>query len=406
MRPSLPAQEADMEEMTPRERVRAALSHRQPDRVPLDLGGTRNSSIVVEGYRQLAAHFGVGAEVPLISRMMRVVEVDERILCALDVDVRGVFPATPPDVLLEGDRYRDEWGIERVRPPGSHYYDLVSSPLAGEISLSDIVRYPWPDPDDPVRRSGLKERVRAIHAQTGCAAVLNLPSACVHVSQYLRGFEDWFVDVAADRRLFAALLDAVLEVNLAVCRVLLEEVGQEVDVLVGSDDLGFQDGLMISPQAYRELIKPRHARYFELMHALSPAKVLFHSCGSLAAIMDDLIEIGVDVLHPVQVSAAGMDPAALKRRYGDRLSFWGAVDTQRVLPRGTVAEVEAEVERRIEELGFGGGYVLGAVHNIQPDVPLENVLALFRHGREYVPSYARQGQRGFSGSAAIRGKAG
>jgi len=166
-------------------------------------------------------------------------------------------------------------------------------------------------------------------------------------------------------------------------------VGSEVDVLVGSDDLGLQDGLMISPQAYRELIKPRHRRYFQQMHDMSPAKVFFHSCGSLAAIMDDLIEIGVEVLNPVQVSAAGMEPGALKQRYGERMSFWGAVDTQRVLPRGTVEDVKAEVEQRIEQLGREGGYVLGAVHNLQPDVPLENILALFGHAREYVPSYSQ-----------------
>jgi len=157
---------------------------------------------------------------------------------------------------------------------------------------------------------------------------------------------------------------------------------------MASDDLGLQGGLMVSPKAYRQLIKPRHRQYFELMHDMSPAKVFFHTCGSVADIIDDLIEIGVDVLHPVQVSAAGMEPRALKARYGERLAFWGAIDTQHVLPLGTADDVRAEVERRIEELGVGGGYILGAVHNIQPDVPIENVLAMFQHARSYVPSFA------------------
>ncbi|HUV08675.1 MAG TPA: uroporphyrinogen decarboxylase family protein, partial [Spirochaetia bacterium] len=139
----------------------------------------------------------------------------------------------------------------------------------------------------------------------------------------------------------------------------------------------------------RELIKPRHLKYFQLMHDLSDAKVFFHSCGSVADILDDLVEIGVDVLHPVQVSARGMEPRRLKARYGGRLAFWGAIDTQHVLPNGSPGDVRAEVERRIEELGQGGGYILGAVHNIQPDVPLENVLAMYRHAREYVPSFSR-----------------
>jgi uroporphyrinogen decarboxylase len=197
------------------------------------------------------------------------------------------------------------------------------------------------------------------------------------------------MDLAGDRKLIAALFDAVLDISLAMCQTILAEVGDQVDVLMASDDLGLQGGLMMSPDAYRTLIKPRHRRYFQLMHEMSPASIFFHTCGSVAGILDDLVEIGVDVLHPVQVTAKGMDPASLKRDYGDRLAFWGAIDTQHVLPHGSVEDVKAEVERRIEELGPGGGYVLGAVHNIQPDVPLENVLAMYLHARTYVPSYAK-----------------
>jgi uroporphyrinogen decarboxylase len=117
---------------------------------------------------------------------------------------------------------------------------------------------------------------------------------------------------------------------------------------------------------------------------MSPAKVLFHTCGSVVDIIDDLIEIGVDAIHPVQVSAAGMESRKLKEKYGDRLVFWGGVDTQYILPRGSISEVKAEVERRIKELGENGGYILGAVHNIQPDVPLDNILAMYQYGRDYI----------------------
>ena len=333
-------------------------------------------------------YFGIQAESVLINRMMRVVNVDERILKALDTDARGVFPPSQPDVLIGEDRYCDEWGVERVRPVGSYYHDQLVFPLSGEISIQDIARYKWPDPHDPIRIQGLKERVKAIH-EAGYAAVLNMRSAFVHASQYLRGFSDWFMDFAADRKLLGALFDAVLEINLEICRVHLKEVGQEVDVLLTADDLGLQGGLMVSHPAYLEMIKPRHKKYFQLMHDMSPAKVLFHTCGSVADIMDDLVEIGVDVLHPVQVAAAKMDPVTLKKKWGKRMAFWGAIDTQHVLPFGSVAEVEAEVERRIEQLGEGGGYVLGAVHNLQPDVPVENIVAMYRHAREYRPSYAK-----------------
>lgn len=375
--------------MTHRERVVAALSHREPDLVPIDFGGTRDTSIVIAGYERLKEHFGVQAPNTLTSRMMQVVDVDEQIMCALDTDTRGVYPPGPLDEAIGDDRYRDGWGVERIRPPRSLYYDQLAFPLSGSITTDDIARYDWPDPDDPVRTTGLKERVRLVREQTDCAIVLNLPSAFVHTSQYLRGFEDWFMDFVRDPKLLTYLFDAVLDVSLAICRRLLQEVGSAVDVLMASDDLGLQGGPMISPEVYRELLKPRHAKYFALMHDLSPAKVLFHSCGSVADLIGDFVDIGVDVLNPVQVSAAGMEPVRLKKEWGGKLALWGAIDTQHVLPHGTVADVEAEVERCIEALGEGGGYVVSAVHNLQPDVPMDNVLAMYRHARAYRPSFCR-----------------
>jgi uroporphyrinogen decarboxylase len=374
--------------MTHRQRLMTALSHQEPDVVPIDLASTIDSSIVVEGYQRLKAHFSVESENVLTNRMMRVVDVDERLLQALDIDTRGVFPAGPPDQIIGEDRYRDEWGVERIRPPGSYYYDERTFPLAGEITVGDIARYPMPDPDDPIRIEGLKERVDKIH-RAGYAAVLNLPSAFVHKTQYLRGFEDWFADLALNQDLLAALFDAVLEVSLAICVHQLNEVGADVDVILTADDLGLQRGLMMSPDAYRKLIKPRHARYFELIHAMSPAKVLFHTCGSVVEIVGDLVDIGVDVLHPIQVTARGMAPETLKREWGEVMAFWGAIDTQHTLCQASVEDVRSEVEHRIEVLGRGGGYVLGAVHNIQPDVPVDNILAMYEHARAYTPSYKR-----------------
>ena len=375
--------------MTHRERVVAALAHQQPDTVPIDLGGTRDSSIVVEGYERLKEHFGIQAEDALCDRMMRVVKVDERILRALDIDVRPVWPGSPTGGAKEiGPRkYKDAWGVERVQPEGSFYYDQVRFPLAGEITVSDIVNYPWPDPDDPGLLEGLKEQVTWIRTQTDCAAILTLPAPFVHISQYLRGFEDWFCDFALNTKLLEALFDAVLEITLKIAGNALSEVGKEVDVVICADDLGTQQGTQISKEAFERYVKPRHHKYFKQVHDLSPAKLLFHSCGSVAAIIEDLIEIGVDVLNPVQVTATGMDPVALKRKFGGRLAFWGAMDTQDILPRGSVDDVKKMVEERIEQMGEGGGFVISSCHNIQPDVPVENILAMFRHAREYRPSF-------------------
>ncbi len=381
-----------MSQMTSRERVIAALSHRQPDRVPMDLGGTRNSSMVVEGYERLKAHFGIGAGTRLVDRMMRIAEIDETALRALSIDTRGVSPGTATrGVLAElGPRaYRDMWGVERVQPEGSYYYDLKGSPLAGEITTGNILKYPWPDPDDPGLVAGLRERVRRIREQTDCAVVLNVSSAFVHISQYLRGFEDWFCDFVVDLRRLEVLFDAVLEVTIQITKNQLRQVGRDVDVIVCSDDLGTQMGLQVSRQHYLKSIKPRHRKFFQAVHDLSPAKLVFHSCGSVADILEDLIEIGVDGLNPVQPTAAGMQPAELKRRYGGRLAFWGGTENQHILPRGSLREVRRMVEELIEAMGEGGGYIFSSCHNIQPDVPTENVLAMFEHAREYVPTFAR-----------------
>jgi uroporphyrinogen decarboxylase len=384
--------ETPVEQMTGRARVHAALTHLQPDRVPLDLGGMNSSSMVVEGYERLKRHFGVMAETRLADRMQRTVEIEEPILQALAIDTRRV-PFGTPDAGLAADLgprlYRDMWGVVRQNPEGSYYFDLKECPLAGEISKSDILKYPWPNPDDPGFVRGVKERVQWIRAHTECAAVLALPAPFVHISQYLRGFEDWFCDCAADMERLEVLFDAVMDVTLQLSRNLLRAVGQEIDVMFFADDLGAQHGLIVSRDLYLKYIKPRHRKFVQALRDLSPAIIAFHSCGSVADLIEDFIEIGVQCLNPVQTSAAGMVPAELKQKYGGRMAFWGGTDSQQTVPRGTPDEVRRMVERLVEDLGGGGGLVFANGHNIQPDVPVENVLAMFEHARAYVPSCAR-----------------
>jgi uroporphyrinogen decarboxylase len=164
---------------------------------------------------------------------------------------------------------------------------------------------------------------------------------------------------------------------------MLKAGGDLIDVVATGEDIGFQNGPIVSPELYRELLKPRHMRWFNLVKKHTNAFVHLHSCGSIYKLLPDIIELGVDIINPVQVSARDMDSSILGQEYGDRLSFWGGIDTQRVLPRGTTAEVRAEVKRRISDLAPGGGYVLISVHNIQPDVPLENILAMYDAAKEY-----------------------
>lgn len=382
-----------MPSMSHRERILAAFNHQQPDRVPIDLAGTRVTSIVVEGYKRLQESFGLAGPVELCDRMMRVVQVDDRILAALDTDTRPIFlpaPLRSPNVDLAPNRYRDPWGVERVQQSGCYYYDQLKYPLSGDITTADLDRYHWPQADDPGLEQGLRERLRHLRQTTDCAVVLTLPAPFVHTSQYLRGFEDWYMDFLLNPALLESLFDRVLEINLAWARRQLLAVGREVDVVICSDDLGTQNGPQVSREHFLAFLKPRLARFFRQVHELSPAKLVLHSCGSVAAIIDDLIEIGIDGLNPVQVTAAGMDPAELKKKYHGRLLFWGAMDTQGVLPHGSVADVRRMVEERIEQMGEGGGYILAPCHNLQPDVPADNIRAMYDHAREYVPSYLKR----------------
>ncbi|MEK7415189.1 MAG: uroporphyrinogen decarboxylase family protein [Planctomycetota bacterium] len=379
-------------EMTHRERVLAAFSHRQPDRVPLDFAGGRISSMVVDGYDHLKAALHVNGVNEWSDRMMRVVKVHEPILQHFDIDTRAIFggkSGSNADIELGPNCYRDAWGVERTHVPGSFYFEQTSYPLAGEITVADVAKYPLPDPMDPGLVHGLRERRDWIRANTDCAAVLTLPSPFVHPSQYLRGFEDWYVDLAANPTLLEALFDAVLEVTMVMARRQLEVIGQDIDIIICSDDLGAQNGLQFSRAHYQKFIKPRHAKYFRQIHELSSAKLVLHTCGSVVSIIDDLIEIGVDGLNPVQVTTAGMDPVTLKQRFGKRMVFWGAMDTQGILPHGSTQDVRRMVEERIEQMGEGGGYILAPCHNLQPDVPVDNVRAMYEHAREYVPSYLK-----------------
>ena len=378
--------------MTHRERLMAAVSHRQPDMVPLDLGSTVDSSIVVEGYERLARHYGMEPQIQLTNQMMRTVKLEEPVLEALDIDTRGIFMGAPdrsPARIVSDYEYIDLWGCTRVRPAGGYYFDQVEFPLQGELSIADLAKYPWPDPDDPGWIRPLRQQLNWIRNHTDCAAVLAVPAPVVHPTQYLRGFVDWYMDLVRDPKLVEALFDAVFEVNLQVCKNILAELGPEADIILTADDLGAQNGPQFSMEHYNKHLKERYQTYFGTIHEMTPAKILFHTCGSVVHLMDELIGAGVDIINPIQVSAAGMDPVELNKKYGGRIAFWGAMDTQRVLPHGSVEDVKNMVEERIEQLGEGGGYVLCAVHNIQPDVPTDNVVAMFEHAREYVPSFMK-----------------
>lgn len=375
-----------MSAMTSRERVRATLAHREPDRVPLDIGGSRVTGIHVRAYARLREALGLEVGEPRVGDLtQQLADVEPDVLDALGCDVRLVAPrgsSTYRRVMREDAEhvmYTDEWGVGRRMPKaGGLYFDSYAPPLTGDVTPADVDAYAWPDATDPARTAGMAEDARRF-AEDERRAV-HVGSICGGLTEglfKLRGFEDGYMDLAGDPALARRVMERILEVKLAYWERLLPQLDGVVDVVGEADDLGGQDRTLFSPATYRSLVKPLHRELFAYLHAHTDAKVFFHTCGSVRELIPDLIEIGVDVLNPVQVSATGMDTAELKREYGRDLVFWGGgVDTQRVLGGGTPDDVRAEVGRRVRDLAPGGGFVFAAVHNIQPNVPAANVLAM------------------------------
>jgi len=379
--------------MTSRERVLTTLNHKEPDRVPFDLGGTVVSGIHERAYRALRNYLGLPRVKPkIVDILQQIVQIDEDVMQRLGVDVKNVSPRSSatfkveikemPEYMYLYDEFSIGW---RMPKEGGWYYDMFDHPLKGNITEETVDRFRWPDPLDPARFIGLEEAAQQVVDNEKRALVIgNMSAGVMEVFAWVRGFEDYFADFVGNPNLACKIMDRVLEMKLAYWGRALEILGETIDVAQDADDFAGQDGLLISPATYRKLVKPRHKELFDFIHSHSKAKVFFHSCGSIRAVIPDLIEIGVDIINPVQVSAAGMDSAELKREFGKDLVFWGGgVDTQRVLGTGTPQQVREDVKRRLDDLMPGGGFVFNTVHNIQGNVPPENIMAMWETLQEY-----------------------
>jgi uroporphyrinogen decarboxylase len=372
--------------MTHRDRVMMALSHSEPDRVPVDLGGTTATSLFAQAYSNLKEHFGLALDQPVRKEYPHgeVIRVDPEIVHRVGGDM---FPLQLPDtnILHYADRltdqvaggYVDEYGVVFSRPIGSAYTVVSRAPFDGLPDPALITSHPWPRVDDPRRVIGLKERAQELRAKTDRALAIGLPGRFLSFGQNLCGFATWMTYLATEPDFVVALMDKALEVQSGICSQVLDCLGDNVDIAMFADDLGTQQNLQLSPRMYRDIIKPRQRQLFEVVKRHTRAKIFLHSDGAIASILPDLIEVGVDIINPVQPNCAGMDTKLLKREFGQAITFWGSVDTQQVLPFGTKEDVRNEVKRRIDDLAPGGGFVLAAVHNLQPEVPPENIATLF-----------------------------
>ena len=367
--------------MTHRERVLIALSHREPDRIPRDLGG-RVSSMMQGAYEELKEHLGMGpcGYDTVNADWFTVEEFDERLLEYFDIDFRRVFLKGGSEyerVEAEDGTWVDELGFTRRH--SGQYGEMVDHPLRRARTTADIEAFDLPDPRDPARVEGLKERCEFLYNETDYALVAaGAVGGVLETCCWFRGFDQFPVDLMVERDMAHCLLEKYTAYSEDLMDVFLDVAGPYLQLVEMADDLGSQSDMLISPQLYREMILPYYRRLIDRVRARTEARIFHHSCGSVVKAADILVEAGVDVLNSLQPGAAGMNSTYLKDQYGEALSFHGGIDIQEVLPKGTEQDVEDEVKKRIAIWAPGGGYVFCAAHNIQTDVPPQNVTAMYR----------------------------
>jgi uroporphyrinogen decarboxylase len=372
--------------MTSRERVLTTINHEQPDRVPLVIGVSNATGIKMKPYKGIKKIIGVQAPDDYIYDWpeLGTAEIDEETMRRLHSDVRGVLDLEPQKTRrwnCERDPhsdYVDSWGSGQTEIMPDDWFPSVH-PLRKARTVEDLDDYQgWPDMSDPTRIAHVRESARRL-AEENQYAILATPWLLFPFERAyaMQGMEVFLLNMAMDQEFARALLEKIADNCKQLMGPFLEELGDNVDIIKIGDDLGTQSSLMISPKMYREILKPIHADFISFIKARTNAKILFHSDGDVALLIKDFIEMGVDILNPIQTSAGSMsDLPSLKKRFGSNIVFCGGIDTHRILPFGSAKEVREEVRRVIEILGPGGGCMIGAVHTVMNDVPPENVLAM------------------------------
>lgn len=396
--------------MNHRERVTAAIRHQPVDRLPIDLGGMRSTGIAAVAYRRLKEHLGITSGETLVfdtGQQLAYVEEPVRRRFGLDVVILDggllegwrdyVLPDGAPAKICanfltepdgEGGEYAVDWSGQRTahRPACSFYFDgITKPPLAEAETIADLDRHDWaPLTDAHLER--LRVEAKRLHDETDYAILGSFGGAFLEGGQGLRGWDQFMLDLAADRAFAEALLDRMLAQSLRNVELYLDAVGDYIQLIQMGGDMGTQNGPQIRPRMYYEIFQPREKALWGRIHQLKPHVAVFlHCCGGIYDLIPGLIDAGCDVLNPVQISARGMDPARLKHEFGERLCFWGGgCDTQSVLPFGKPEEVYAHTRRNIEIFSPDSGFVFSQVHNIQAGVPVENILAMFQAAQDSV----------------------
>jgi uroporphyrinogen decarboxylase len=369
-------------QLSPRERFKKILSHQPADRVPLDLAGTSLTGIapgVVKGIRRIF-------DLPHINQDDQG-QIDEAILQTFEIDFRriGSLIGSGDHQLPDKPGTRvDIWGV--VRAWTGEYWDIVYNPLKNS-TIDDLDRYPWPDPEKWIQYEMLQyyqEQARWLWENTEYVIVAEHPVYGIfELACWMCGFDDFLWRLAGDKEYVHKLFKILLELQKKFIAPYYQAIGQFIHMTTSGDDFGTQTGPFLSPKLFRELVSPYFSERIDFTRGFTPGYFWHHTCGSVYSLIPELIEVGVDILNPIQPGAFMMEPDRLKSDFGKRLCFHGGFDTQHVLPFGSQDEVRGEVEKMMNVLKVDGGYIFSAAHNIQEDVPPENVIELFRAARAY-----------------------
>lgn len=387
--------------MNSRERVLAAVNHRQPDRVPLDLGATTATGIEPGLYRRLRERLGLAGEPPRVVDVWQMLAwVEQPVIEALGADCLPVprlvqpfgmrLDAWQPWRLDDGTAVQMPANFAPVPGPDGSlclYLDgeLVAKKAASSIYYDRMIEFKVYDPLPPVETFPLPLfSDEELAWRRGWAETLRRETDKALLGDFglilgrWGSYQEWMYTVAADPAYVTAFYERKVEMLLANLRLYRDAVGDNIDIINFGEDFGTQRGLMISPRTFERLVAPYYKKVFDWVHTYTPWKVFFHCCGAIYPIIPALIACGVDILNPVQTTAAGMVPERLKTEFGGRLAFWGGgIDTQTVLPFGTPADIRGQVAERMRTFAPGGGFVFCPIHNIQSDVPLDNLMALY-----------------------------
>jgi len=371
--------------LTPKERVIAAINHEEPDRVPIVIGVSNATGIKMKTYREIKERIGVNAPDDYIYEWpeLGTAAIDEETFKRLHSDVHGVLDLEPLAIRQRNaargprDPYINSWGTSQIRLSEGDW-TFGPPPMKAATTIKEIEAFPWPDMTDPTRVAHCKAQAKKL-AEENEYAVMGVPWLLFPFERAfsMQGMDTFLLNMAMYPDFATALLAKITEKCKEMMEVFLRETGEYLDIIKIGDDLGTQESLMISPKMYRQMVKPFHADLIAFTKERTDAKVFFHTDGDVFNLIEDFIEIGVDILNPIQTSAGRMSNLeGLKQTYGDRITFCGAIDTHHILPNGTPEEVQQEVKRVIDILGPGGGYLAASVHTIMNDVPAENVLAM------------------------------